>query len=923
MASGRSLHDLSLGVKVTLGTLGLFLLAVLVQTAVVRRLAWNQEFADATVELAANADLRADLLGREIRRLRDNALFLAGSASVTGLARTVAAGGKDPVDGAPLDSWRQRLAEDFEAVVRFNTHYYQIRFIGRADGGPELVRVERTGLKIEAVPRANLQKKGDRNYFKAALSLNPGEYHVSEVDLNREHGVVAEPRVRTLRVSVPVFVPEGSVAGIVVINMDVGRILDDFEGGLPSGRTTIVLNSEGDFLKHPNQGRAFGFDLGSRHRWQDEVSGTERVSPGLDRFTLDGKSYVGVTREVPPDSLHPHVRLTVISARLLDGIEASVGGVTSGILKSAGLGAVLLSGILYLYLRRAAVPLKELAAVAARAAEGHFDRPAPVHAGGEVGAVARSFAHMQTALEAREEANRKLTRDLAKREQFANLVIDTAPGVMLIVDDAGRIVRTNSQVLRTLGYRPAELAGKPLEILLPDHLRSRHEALRVQFRDSEARRMGEGRELFGRRKDGSEVRVEVGLAPMADADGNCYVIAALSDVTARVEAEQKLRSSQEQFRILVENAADHATFLVDPAGRIASWNLGAQRLYGYHADEIVGKPADRLRASESGSWTSISEAAARDGSAHEEAWRVRKDGNRFYAEVFLHRLYDADGVLTGYAKVTRDITARRETELAILRQAREIRELNANLEHRVEQRTAELARSNRELEAFAYAASHDLQEPLRMVASFTEMLAQAYRGRLDDTADEYIRFAVEGARRMQLLIEDLLNLSRIGRRPPRFEEVDSGDVVRLVLQALGPALSDSGGRVDVAGMPRVWADSSLLAILLQNLVANAIKFKGSAPPEIGISAERGAGEWIFEVRDNGIGIAQQHHERIFGMFKRLHARNRYPGSGIGLAMAKKVAEAHGGRISVESSPGAGAVFRFTIPDRTSAEQETE
>jgi len=232
----------------------------------------------------------------------------------------------------------------------------------------------------------------------------------------------------------------------------------------------------------------------------------------------------------------------------------------------------------------------------------------------------------------------------------------------------------------------------------------------------------------------------------------------------------------------------------------------------------------------------------------------------------------------------------------------------------------ELARSNRDLEQFAYVASHDLQEPLRMIATYTQLLAERYRGKLDDNADKYIHYAVDGALRMQLLIQDLLAFSRVGRHGTDLRETDCGAIVETAIKNLEVAIQESGAQIIYDKLPTVIADGSGLLQVLQNLIANAIKFRGSEPSVIRMTAERRMKEWVFSVADNGIGIAPEHAEAVFVIFRRLHTRAEYPGSGIGLAICKKIIEQHGGRIWVESQLGHGSTFKFTLPVKRTREQ---
>jgi light-regulated signal transduction histidine kinase (bacteriophytochrome) len=262
-----------------------------------------------------------------------------------------------------------------------------------------------------------------------------------------------------------------------------------------------------------------------------------------------------------------------------------------------------------------------------------------------------------------------------------------------------------------------------------------------------------------------------------------------------------------------------------------------------------------------------------------------------------------------YAQLVRAVLARAEL-LAILDKKNQALEA-ANAE--LAQRSQELMRSNAELEQLAYIASHDLQEPLRMVVSYLQLLEQRYGGQLDSDAHEFIEFAVDGATRMQALIDDLLTYSRVGTRAQPLQPTDCMAVVEVVIRSVRVAIKESGTRVTYDPLPTVAGDATQLMQLFQNLIANAIKFRRDQGPEIHIHAEPEDGFWRFSVQDNGIGIAPEYFDRIFVMFQRLHSRSTYSGTGIGLAICQKIVERHGGRIWVESTPGTGSTFQFTLP----------
>jgi len=294
--------------------------------------------------------------------------------------------------------------------------------------------------------------------------------------------------------------------------------------------------------------------------------------------------------------------------------------------------------------------------------------------------------------------------------------------------------------------------------------------------------------------------------------------------------------------------------------------------------------------------------------------------------IFMTALTDTADKLTGFSVggidyVTKpldgaEVLARIDTHLTVhglrLKLEAQNRRLEAEIEARRETEAA-LLRSNTELEQLAYVASHDMQEPLRMVASYLQLVAQRYKGQLDADADEFIGYAVDGAKRMQALINDLLAYSRVGTKARPFEPTDCNRVVEIALGNLTVAIAETGAQVTRDSLPTLKGDASQLLQLFQNLIANAIKFKRDEAPKVHITAQAEDGFWRFSVSDNGIGIAPEYFERIFVLFQRLHGRGDYPGTGIGLAICKKIVERHGGEISVQSTLGEGSTFTFTIP----------
>jgi PAS domain S-box-containing protein len=360
--------------------------------------------------------------------------------------------------------------------------------------------------------------------------------------------------------------------------------------------------------------------------------------------------------------------------------------------------------------------------------------------------------------------------------------------------------------------------------------------------------------------------------------------------------------ADEKFRGLLESAPDPIV-IVDQHGLIRIVNRQLESVFGYSRDEILDQPVEvllpeRFRGMHHGHRTDyMHRPHTRPMGIGLELFGRRKDGSEFPVEISLSPMHSGPELLV--TSIIRDLTGRKQVE------------------ERLRETAAELARSNAELEQFAYVASHDLQEPLRMVASYTQLLARRYQGRLDADADEFISFAVDGARRMQELINDLLTYSRVGSRALEVTSVDLGHTVDRVVSDLGGAIEDSGAAVtrDDA-MPTIEGDALQLQQLFQNLIANAIKFvRPDASPRVHVGAHPSSGGWLVSVSDNGIGIEQQYLDKIFVLFQRLHSRAEYPGTGIGLAICRKIVERHGGSISVESTPGQGTRFEITLPER--------
>lgn len=482
-------------------------------------------------------------------------------------------------------------------------------------------------------------------------------------------------------------------------------------------------------------------------------------------------------------------------------------------------------------------------------------------------------------------------------EQQFRHIVDAAPNGMLVINRRGEIVMVNSQIERLFQYSREELFGQLVEILVPEAPRANHPHYRDSFFLAPSpRAMGIGRDLYGLRKDGTQIPVEIGLNPLVS-EGEVFVIASVVDISERKHSEERLR--------LVVEAAPSGMIMVDHLGKIALVNSQIEKLFGYSRDELLGQTIELLVPETSREKhptyrdSFFAEPKARSMGVGRDLHGLHKDGHQIPVEIGLNPLATESGQFVLASVV--DITERKRAEALL------------------QEKVLELERSNKDLQQFAYVCSHDLQEPLRVISNYTQLLAKRYSGRvLDHTADEFIDFTVDAAKRMQELINDLLLYSRVETKAQEFRDVDCTTILDNALANLRISLNECNARVDRMQLPIVKGDGSQLLQVFQNLLSNAIKFRSQQPPEIHVSISEVDKFWLFTVQDNGIGFDIKYADRIFVIFQRLHTKEKYPGSGIGLSVCMKIIERHGGQMWVESEEGKGSSFYFTIPKESTS-----
>lgn len=488
-----------------------------------------------------------------------------------------------------------------------------------------------------------------------------------------------------------------------------------------------------------------------------------------------------------------------------------------------------------------------------------------------------------------------------QREWFRTTLSSIGEAVMAASPD-GKIRFMNGVAELLTGWSEKEAIGLPLA----EVFQTIEEKSRRKMEDPVNRILRSGGSAGSSKytalisKDGAEISIADSGAPIRDAGGRITgAVIVFRDVTRekRAEGAHRLLAS-------IVESSDDAIYAKTLNGTILSWNEGAERIYGYKAAEVIGKNVSMLVPPDM--TNEVPEMLRKIGRgeriAHYETVRIRKDGSRVHVSMSLSPLADENGNITGASSLARDITDRKMAEEVLQKTA------------------AELDRSNKELEQFAYVASHDMQEPLRTITGYLQLLSSRYKGQIDERADRYIDYAVEGAERMSTLIRDLLSYSRVNTRGEELKPTSAEDSLDFALRNLRSAIEQSRASVTHDPLPVIKADRTQLAQLFQNLIGNAIKYRSpERNPKIHVSAKRANGEWIFDIADNGIGFEQQYEHKMFLIFQRLHSRGKYPGTGIGLAICKRIVDRHGGQIWAFGEPGKGAIFSFTIPSRDNYE----
>lgn len=704
--------------------------------------------------------------------LEKDVKFLAKTPPIQGIIRASKNKGIDPLDGSTLEQWKKRLQAIFRSVEEGKSSYVQVRYVGIANNGKELVRINNYGSYIETVPEDKLQEKAGEPYFQEALSLAKGEVFFSPINLNRENGKVQKPYLPVIRSIIPVYDGE-EIFGFIIINASYASILKEIIEMQDLSGNVFIINDGGDYIYYDPSIEKIAFEYRTHiertpyfNMVQSLIEAHDHNEQELKKI-VGGKEYFSQHVHFNYDDAHPQRFLIIALLRSLDTLNEHVKETQH---KANWLIISLLSAAIALSLfcsRFLLKPLIEFIA-AIKASKGGEIQNLPTRIKNEIGELAEAYSSMMQRLnearQAEDEAHSKL-----------QAIVDNTVDGMITIDENGMVQSYNKACEVIFGYSAKEVIGKNIKLLMPMPYQAEHDGYLNNYKNTGKRKIiGIGREVQGLRKGG----------------------------------------------------------------------------------EIF--PLD----------LSVSE--------------IEMEGRRFFSGI------------------VRDITQRQLTQ-------------------------NELMRSNEELERFAYIASHDLQEPLRMVSSFTKLLDEEYEASLDDTAKEYMRFIMDASARMQMMVADLLSYSRIGYEGPAAERIESKKYIELALENLQEVIKSSKAQITLPEeMPEIHVSPMRFSRLMQNLIGNGIKYQRlEAEPEITIEVLERENEWVFSVADNGIGMKNEYLDQIFIIFKRLNAASEYQGTGIGLTICKRIVESFGGKIWAESIYGHGTTFYFTVPKHELSERLEE
>jgi len=789
--------------------------------------------------LGAQGRLRSDALATHIATLRREVLFLAALPPVPGIARATWNRGFDPLEQTPIDLWKRRLQQIFAGYATVSPNVVQLRYIGVADNGLELMRVNREGQKVSIVPPAELQPKGDREYFRATQGLKAGETYISDLNLNREHGRIEEPHRPVLRATTPVFA-DGTRFGMIVINLDAAGLLDELRQTLPANVQAYLMDGRGNFLLHPDASETFGSDLGTPHRWQDEftpLAGAEGAGPGLRSFTHHGERLEVFTADIAYDEHDPARHFTLALAIPDAAIDAAVAQSRNNVLSAMLVGLLLIGGFAYFYGRQ------------------------------------REQTQMRQA---------RLAAMVSSSEDA--IIAKTLDGV---------VVDWNGGAERMFGYTAAEAIGRPLEeLIVPAEYQAEEASILTRVARGE---VVPQLETVRRRRDGSRLPVSVTVSPIRTAQGLIVGAAKTArDITERKQAEENLKKTRAQLKTFVAKSP-LSVAMFDRDMRYIACSHRWLADYGRGQSDLTGRSHYELYPDLPGYWKDVHRRALAGATINEEEdlWR-QADGSERWLRWGVQPWLDETGQIGGLIISADEITARKRAEQERERLLDQLQQLNAELEGRVQERTAALSATLREREILLKEMHHRVKNNLQVITSLIRLQSRQLTDAAGRTALQECQARIQA---IALIHEKLYQSKNFADIP---FSVYVRDMAASVFQVGG--VPSSSVQLELAleevSLP---VDKAIpCGLILNELITNALKhaFPHGRQGTVRVALRHiDQATLMLEVADDGVGMKA---ELDIGSSESL-----------GLLLVRTLAEQLGGRI--EHVPGAGTCLRLSFP----------
>ena len=839
---------------------------------------------DAAIEgLASETRLMAVRLQGAYDTIRDHVQIVSRTPPIKGLMRSIANNGVDPMDGSTTEQWRIRLATIFSSILQESPHYTQLRYIGLMDDGRELVRVNATGSGLEVVPEHLLQQKGGEFYVQAVME-GRDDFFFSQVTYNMEHGKVDPQMLLTIRAVMPVADVKGRTFGMLVLNVDYEAMARQMFHAIKPSKHTFLINHSGDYVEYNPENDSIWLEFRERFTRPPPEYITGFESAAEDEASLIGK-----------DQITYYVRMQVGKSKESEFLGAVLTVPRSVLLAGAYKSrreTVLLAVVLILFsvlitawlVRKFTGPLMQMTRYLRENDDFSDSLTLPLTQKDEIGELARAFQDAVTRL-SESEATRQAYVD-ASGDGYWDWKVQEDYEYM------------SPRFWEMFGYKPEEKQHKPEEwqaLIFPEDLEvaldnfERHVQTRGAHPFSQEARY--------RHKDGSVITVlcKGNVVEWAGDGTPIRMIGTHTDLTDIKTKEAELN--------LLKTAMDNSKDLVMITTVTTDWpqiiyvNKVSLEMTGYETWEMIGQTPDILHGEKTGRGKlDALRNAMKEGKSHStEMLNYAKDGREYWIQVNIVPVRDAKGNITHFAGIGRDITRQKEAD------AERERLIKA------------LAQSNKELDDFAYVASHDLKAPLRVIDNAARWLEEDLDEVLDEESRENIGLLRNRVKRLEKLLDDLLEYSRVGRKMnASYAEVISGDALANDLLLLLDSPPDFAIRFN-AGFRQLNFYRMPLQQVLLNLISNGIKHHDKGAGAIDVTVEIGTDELVFTVSDDGPGIAPEFQEKVFKMFQTLKPRDQVEGSGMGLSLVKKQIEFLGHTISLESQVGEGCRFRFTWP----------